>query len=147
MPAFDTITVALAARFGPGTTTPPTGYDPITISTGYLPDQLLPTPCVLVTIDQGTFNHSAGKRDGVGRWIVRFYFNQIGDLERDMAALLAWGTVLVDQLKLAAQLAGIVTQAKVMTWKFGTLPYAGINYSGIELGVDINTNDAWSPVS
>jgi hypothetical protein len=147
MPAFDTITVALAARFGPGTTTPPTGYDPITISTGYLPDQLLPTPCVLVTIDQGTFNHSAGKRDGVGRWIVRFYFNQIGDLERDMAALLAWGTVLVDQLKLAAQLAGIVTQAKVMTWKFGILPYAGVNYSGIELGVDINTNEAWSPVS
>jgi hypothetical protein len=147
VPDFNAITVALAARYGPGTTTPPTGYDPITISTGYLPDQLLPTPCVLVTIDQGAFTHSPGKRDGIGNWIVRFYFNQIGDLERDMAALLAWGTVLVDQLKAASQLGGIVTQAKALTWKFGILEYANVKYSGIEFGVMINTNEPWAAVS
>jgi hypothetical protein len=64
-----------------------------------------------------------------------------------MIALRKWLTVLVDQLRLAAQLAGIVTQAKVMTWKVGVLSYANINYSGIELGVSINVNEPWSPVS
>lgn len=145
MPDFDAITTAIAARFSAANVTPPTGYDNVKISTGDLPTQMLPTPAVLVFPDDGTFTHSAGKRDGVGTWLVRFYYNQTGDLERDTVALRKWLTVLVDQLRLASQLAGIVTQAKVLGWKVGTLRYADIDYSGIELSVMINTNEPWSP--
>jgi hypothetical protein len=147
MPDFDAITVALAARFGPGTTTPPTGYDPITVSTGDLPNQMLPLPAVLVFPESGTFKHSPGKRDSDHEWIVRFYFNQTGDMERDTIALRKWATVLVSQLQGASQLAGIVTQAKVVRWQMGELTYAKVPYSGIELGVLINVNEAWSPVA
>lgn len=151
MPDFNAITTALAGRYAPGVVTPPVGtggsYDNITVSTGYLPDQMLPTPCVLVFSDTGQFTHSPGKRDGVGTWLVRFYFNQAGDLERDTEALERWATVLVDQLKLASQLGGIVTQAKCLGWKIGILPYAGVSYTGIELTVMINTNEPWAAVS
>ena len=147
MPDFDAITVALAARFAPGATTAPTGYDPITISTGDLPEAMYPTPCVLTFPESGTFTHSPGKRDSVHTFTVRFYFNQTGDLERDMIALRKWLTVLVDQLRLASQLAGIVTQAKVLGWKAGILTYAGLPYSGLELSVMVNVNEAWSAVA
>jgi hypothetical protein len=147
MPDFDAIGTALAARFAPGVTTAPTGYDPITISTGDLPEGMYPMPCVLTFYEAGTFTHSAGKRDSVHTYTVRFYFNQTGDLERDMVALRKWLTVLVDQLKLAAQLGGIVTQAKVIGSKLGTLTYAQIPYSGLELAVMVNVNEPWSPVA
>lgn len=149
MPDFDAITVALAARFAPAQVTAPTGYDPITISTGDLPEGLLPTPCVLVFPNEGAFDYEkgVGKRDGVHAFAVRFYFNQIGDLERDTVALRKWLTVLVDQLRLSSQLAGIVTSAKVTDWAIVILKYAGQEYTGIELTVRIVANEPWAAVS
>lgn len=147
---FDTITVALAARFNAAAITaaggPPTGLTNVRLSTGDLPNTIDALPCVLVFPDSGKFMHSAGKRDSEHDFLVRFYYTQATDLRRDMIALRLWLAILVDQLKLSAQLAGIVTQAKVMTWKIGTLDY-GDAYTGIELGVSINVNEAWSPVA
>lgn len=147
MPDFDAIAVALAARFAAGAMTAPTGYRAMRLSTADLPGQLVPLPAVLVFPDNGAFTHSAGKRDSNHDFTVRFYYSQIGDITRDMVALRKWLTVLVDQLRGAAQLAGIVTQAKVMTWKIGTLSYAGEDYSGIELAVSVNVNEPWSPTA
>jgi hypothetical protein len=149
MPDFDAIATALAARFiSPALAAPPAGgYDTVRVSTADLPGQMTPLPTVLVFLDDGTFNHSAGKRDSVHSFLVRFYYNQVGDLERDMVALRKWLTILVDQLRLASQLGGLVTQAKVMTWKVAIIRYADVEYSGIELGVSINVNEPWSPVS
>jgi hypothetical protein len=147
MPDFDAIGIALAARFASGVVTPPTGYDNVKVSTGDLPGQMYPLPCVLTFLDNGEFVHSAGKRDGVYEYTIRFYYNQIGDLERDLIALRKWATVLVDQLRLATQLAGIVTVARVATIKIGVLLYAGLEYSGIELGIHVNTNEPWAAVA
>lgn len=147
MPDFDAITVALAARFASGVVTPPTGYDNIKISTGDLPGQMLPLPCVLTFPVSGSFTHFPGKRDSRHEFIVRLYYNQTGDLERDVTALRRWLTVLVDQLKLSVQLAGIVTSAHVTGYNMGVLTYAGITYSGLEMNVSIVTNEAWAAVA
>lgn len=147
MPDFDAITIALAARFGPGTVTPPTGYDPIRLSTGDLPNQMTPLPTVLVYPEQGEFTQYPGKRDSGHTFLVRFYYNETGDMARDMVALRKWLTVLSDQLKGATMLGGIVTSANITSWKIGAMSYAGIDYSGIEFSVRIITNEPWAAVA
>jgi hypothetical protein len=148
MPDFDAIAVALAARYAPAQVTPPTGgYDNIRLSTADLPGQMTPLPTVLIFPDNGDFQTGNGTRTGGQEWLVRFYYNQIGDITRDMVALRKWLTVLVDQLRISAQLGGIVTVARVMTWKIGQMAYAGADYSGIELGVHIVADEPWAAVA
>jgi hypothetical protein len=148
MPDFDAINTALVARFSAAQVTPPAGgYDNVRVATGDLPGQMTPLPTVLVFPESGTFTHSAGKRDSVHTFTVRFYYNQSGDAERDFVPLRKWLTILVNQLQTGAQLGGIVTQAKVLGWKVGVMTYASIPYTGIELSVMVNVNEAWSPVS
>lgn len=146
MPDFDAITNAIAARFAPGVVTPPAGYPNIRTSTGNLPNQMVPLPAVLVFPESGDFHTApkAGGRDSVHEFIVRFYYNQTGTLERDTVALRRWLTVLVDQLRASAMLGGIVTLARVESWLIGLLPYAGTDYTGIELTVRVTVNEAWS---
>jgi hypothetical protein len=147
MPDFDPITTALAGRFAAAVVTPPPGYDNVRVSTGNLPEQMTPLPSVYVFPDHGSFDTGQGIRTGDHDYFVRFYFNQTGDTERDMVALRKWLTVLVDQLKEATQLGGIVSVARVDTWQLGILNYAGKTYSGIELGVHIRTDEGWAAVA
>lgn len=141
------VAAALAGRFAPGTMTAPTGYDAVRSSTSRLPNQLSPTPCVLIFPDSGEFDTGNGTRLGVQKWLVRFYYDQTGDLERGTAALLAWLDVLTDQLRDSVQLGGIVTRATVDGWKSGTLTYAGVDYFGIELAVTTVTTQGWAAVA
>jgi len=145
MPDFDAITVALAARFAPGVVTPPTGYDNIRVSTGNLPGQMVPLPAVLVFPESGDFHTKSkiGGRDSEHEFVVRFYYNQTGDLERDTVALRKWLGVLVDRLRGASQLGGTVSLARVMSWLIGVLPYGGLDYTGIELTVSVVINEPW----
>jgi hypothetical protein len=148
MPDFDGIAAALAARFAAAQVTPPAGgYDNIRVATADLPNQMTPLPTVLVYLDSGDFTAFPGKRDGRSEWSVRFYYNQTGDLPRDMKALRLWAAVLIDQLKISTQLGGIVTLARVDSFRIGILNYAGIDYTGLELGVGIVTNEAWAAVA
>lgn len=150
MPDFDAITIALAARFAPAQVTPPAGgYGNVTVSTGNLPEGGLPPPFVLVFAESGEFTHYPGKRDSKHEFVVRFYYNQDGDMERDTIALRKWATVLVDQLKLSAQLGGIVTLANVTGWTIGKFGYPGseVMFTGVELTVEIVVNEAWAAVA
>jgi hypothetical protein len=147
MPDFDAINTALVARFAAAAITPPTGYDNVKISTGDLPTGMLPLPAVLVFPESGEFTSYPGKRDSLHQYVVRFYYNQTGDLERDTAALRKWLTVLVDQLKISTQLGGIVTKAYVDSYTVGTFVYATQDYSGIELTVSVLVNEAWAAVA
>ena len=144
MPDFDAIADALAARFAPAQVTAPTGYLTIRVATAKTPNHLPPLPCVLVFPDAGTFRTGNGTRIGDATFLVRFYYSQIGDLARDVAACRAWLTVLADQLKVSVQLGGTVTTARVDTWKIGQMSYAGLDYSGIEFGVTIVTTEGWA---
>jgi hypothetical protein len=83
---------------------------------------------------------------------VRFYYNQLSDLERDYVALRKWLDILSDQLRASVQLGGLtwssgtrqgeVTRAKVDGWKIGILTYANVKYTGIELAVSILVNES-----
>lgn len=144
MPDFDAIAVALAGRFDPAQVTPPAGYDPIRLATADLPGQMTPLPTVLVFLDQGTFDTGAGSRQGGHDFLVRFYYDQAGDLARAQVALRRWLTILADQLRTSVQLGGIVATARVMGWKIGQLGYAGETYEGLELRVRIVTTEGWA---
>lgn len=147
MPDFDAITTPLAARFASGAVTPPASYQNVRFSSGDLPNQMPPLPCVLVFLDEGEFDTGNGTRLGTHKFTVRFYYSQTADLPRDMVALRKWLTVLVDQLRLSAQLGGVVVVARVDTWKIGLLDYASQTYSGIEIGVTIRTSEPWAAVA
>ena len=159
MPDFDAINTALVARFSAAQVTAPAGgYDTIRTATGDLPGQMVPLPCVLVFPDSGTFAQAAaGKRDSTNMFTVRFYYNQTGDAERDFPALRKWLDVLCDQLRASIQLGGLtwtsgvrvgeVTRAKVDSWKIGTLTYAKVEYSGIELSVSVLVNETLTMVA
>jgi hypothetical protein len=147
MPDVNAITIALAARFAAAQVTPPSGLQNIRSSTGSPPNQLPATPCVIAFPIEGDFRTGQGTRLGAGQWIVRFYYAQTGDILRDSTALQKWSTVLVDQLKGAVQLGGIVARATVDHWKIGIVAYAGTDYSGIELTVEIVTSESWAAVA
>lgn len=159
MPDFDAINTALVARFAPANVTPPAGgYDNIRVATGDLPGQMTPLPTVLVFPTSGTYDQKmGGKRDSTNMFMVRFYYNQIGDAERDFVALRKWLDVLSDQLRASIQLGGLtwttgvrvgeVTRAKVDGWRIGVLTYAGLPYSGIELDVSVFVNESLSFVA
>ena len=149
MPDFDAITVALAARFAPAQVTPPAGYTNIRASTGNLPNQMKALPHVLVFPQSGEFAEmKTGLRENSNHeFAVRCYYHQTGDLARDTVALRKWLTVLVAQLRLSVQLGGIVTAARVATWSMGVFTYANSEYTGIELIVRVNINEAWAAVA
>lgn len=144
MPDFDAISVALAARFDAGHVTPPAGYTNVRASLVDLPNQITQLPVVFTYPDAGTFDRVGnGTRVGVHRFVVRFYLQETIDLARELKGLRRWATVLVDQLKASTQLGGTVAVARVTTWRLGIFDYAATSYSGIELGVDITTSEAW----
>lgn len=153
MPDFDAINTALVARFT-GVTPPAGGYDAIRVATGDLPGQMVPLPAVLVFPVSGTFDQKMGaRRDSANLFMVRFYYNQTGDADRDFPALRKWLTILSDRLAGAVQLGGLtwsggeVTRATFTGWRIGILTYANVQYSGIELDVSVLVNESLTMVA
>lgn len=141
------VATAIAARFAAAQVTPPAGYINVRSSTADLPNALPPLPCVLVFPDSGDFQTGNGTRLGTHDFFVRFYFAQTIDLTRDMNAIRQWTTILTDQLKISAQLAGIVDRATVDGYQMGLLNFAGQTYSGVELRVHVVKTEAWAAVA
>lgn len=143
----DAEATALAARFAPGVVTPPAGYTNIRTSTADLPQTITKVPIVLIFPDTGAFDTGGGSRAGLHRYLVRFYFGLARNLARETNGCRKWLTVLVNQLKTggAVQLSGVADNCEVADWRIGVLPYAGKDYSGIELGVNVTTSEGWLP--
>lgn len=144
MSDFGAIASALANRFAAAAMTAPTGYRAIRMSTYQLPNKMPPTPCVLVFPEQGEWRTGSGTRAGGHDFTVRFYYDQTGDMSRAQTGLLAWLTVLADQLRGSVQLGGTVTRATIDNWSMGVLSYAGEDYTGIEFKVHVVTDEPWS---
>jgi hypothetical protein len=142
------ISTALAARYAAGQVTPPAGMGNIRYAGNPL-NAMAPTPCVFVFYDASAFDKSAGNasRFGVHSFIVRFYFQQSGDILRDNVALQKWATVLNDQLKTGMQLGGTVSETVVDAAKIGYMSYANKDYSGIEQTVHVVTTEGWAAVA
>ena len=144
MSDFTAIASALAGRYTAAQLTAPTGYRTIRLSTYTPPEGLPPLPCVLVfPPEDGAYDTGNGTRTGAHTWVVRFYYDQAGDLARQGAALLAWAPVLFDQLRLSAQLGGLVASARLSSYKIGYFGYAGEEYAGIEMRVVVVTSEPW----
>ena len=144
---FVTIGDTLATRFAAAAITPPTSFSNVSLSTCDLPAAMPNLPAVFVFLDAGDFRTGNGTRQGAHDWKVRFYYNVIGDLERDLNALRQWAGVLVDQLKISVQLGGIVSRCTLDSYEIGILSYAGIQYSGIEMSVHVVTDEGWLAVA
>ena len=150
MPDFDAIATAIAARYAPAQVTPPAGLGNVRVASTNLPNRLTVLPAVMVFPDQGTFPGEGGghgTRLGRSTFLVRFYFAVTKDLPRELNACRRWLTILVDQLKPSLQLGGIVVSAAVLSWRIVSMSYAGVAYTGIELGVSVQTSEPWSPTS
>lgn len=138
----DAIAIAIAAKYatvvGPGGAT-------VREATANLPNAITLPATVLVFSESGALVVGSGTRVGAHTFLARFYLEQGVDLETDEVQLRQWVTILLDVWKTGLQLGGIVTVVRTMRWKIGVLTYNRAEYTGIELGLEVITNDAWSP--
>jgi len=141
---FDAIAAALAARYAPGLMTPPSGLGAVRLSTADLPQQVTVTPAVLVFPDSGTLEYGSSTRQGDAVMRLQFLYSMGVDMKRDSIALRKWIGVLLDQLRGAAQLGGIVASARVTGWRTVKITYGGDDFNGIELDVAVVTTEAWT---
>lgn len=147
MPSIDSIAQAIAARYASGTLTPPGGLEATRFATADLPAAIPDTPGVLVFADEGTLDPGNGTRLSAASFLVRFYYAEAGDLERDQVALRDWLDVLINAHLAAMQLGGLVAAVRTRRWKLGQLPYAGRTYNGVELTVEAISSEGWSPTA
>lgn len=150
MPDMNGIDAAIAARFAPAQVTPPAGLGNVRVSSADLPNRLTVLPAMLVFPDSGSFPGSGGghgTRLGRHRRLARFYFARTKDLPRELNACRKWLTVLLDQLETGMQLGGLAVSAAVVDYRIATLPYAGVDHTGIELGIECQTSEPWSPTA
>jgi len=141
---FDAIATALAARYAPGLMSPPSGLGALRLSTATLPQQVSVTPAVLVFPDSGTLEYGSSTRQGDALMKLQFLYSMGVDMARDSVALRKWLGVLLDQLRGAAQLGGIVASARVTGWRTVKITYGGGDFNGIELDVAVVTIEAWT---
>ena len=144
---FDAIATALAARYAPGLMSPPSGLGALRLSTATLPQQVSVTPAVLVFPDSGTLEYGSSTRQGDALMKLQFLYSMGVDMARDSVALRKWLGVLLDQLRGAAQLGGIVASARVTGWRTVKITYGGDDFNGIELDVAVVTTEAWTATS
>lgn len=147
-PDFDAISDALAARFAGGVATPaaPGGETDVRLSSAEPGNVMGPLPCVFVWVESGQVTVQGGQtRMMVSRLRVRFYLDLASDEGRVESRLKAWLTVLVQRLKVATTLSSTVERAIVREWRMGRIRFGdGEQYDGIELLVDVTTNEPWA---
>jgi hypothetical protein len=144
---FGAISDALAAKFGVGVLATPTGADAIRSASAALPSGLGALPAVYVFADSGQLTQGGGSRHGEHVFLARLYYDQAagGDLERDVPELQDWLGVMLDALKPGMQLSAQVDAARIVGWRIAILPYAGLEYTGLELRIQVVTSAGWTP--
>lgn len=148
MTDFTAAATALAARYAPAQMTAPTGYKAVKLSTFTPPEAMPPTPCVFVFAPEaGTYDTGGGTRIGEHDFMVRFYYDQAGDMARQAAALLKWMPVLFGQLRQSVNLSSTVDLAHLVSYKTGYITYSGLDYAGIEMTVRVVTSEGWEAVA
>lgn len=143
---FDAIGTGIAARFAPGVVTPPAGLGNIRRSSIDLPNRLTVLPQVLVIPDQGELAPGNGSRLSEADYLVRFYFSVTRDLPRETNACRKWLGILIDQIRVGETVGASppVAVIRVRRWRFGILPYARTDYTGIELTLRATLTEAWA---
>ena len=137
---------AIAARFASGLVTPPSGLTNIAVATSTPPNALSQSPTVVVWATRGDWIVGANEvRDEPAEFLVNFYYaKHEGDMPRETAALQKWLGVLRDrlfgQMKLGLGASGVM-KAIPVSWSIGVLTYAGIEYDGITITINVWTQE------
>lgn len=139
----DTIAAAIAERYTAANMAAPGGLPPVRGSTADLPNAMGALPRVLVFVDSGTLQAGNGTRLGNHRFLVRFYLARRRDLPRESARIRTWLPTLLGQHQAGVQLGGLVAHVYLERYQAGVLPYAGIDYAGVELAVVAVTSIPW----
>lgn len=135
---------ALAAPFdGLAAPVSPAGLLAIREATGRPPGVPGELPAVYVVLDRSGFETGNGTRAGGHRFRARFLLQEAADLGRDAHALAAWAGILADLFRLRAQLGGLVARVVVAGVDVGLIPWAGRQYAGIDVLLDVTTAEAW----
>jgi hypothetical protein len=143
------IASAVADRFAPSAITPPSGYTDPGTATHLMPNAITTLPTCVVFPPEGDFSYQAFKRTGDLTFPVRWYVGDASDLPRATQAMYDWAGVLLDQLEAQYDLdqGPAVTHAYVTAYRFGRLPYADREYTGIELTVVAHVQEAFTPTT
>lgn len=142
------IASAIATRYSG--ITAPSGYDAIATSTHLLPGAISTTPTVLVFPPTSTIHYEPGAlMTSEVLFPVRCYFAEKSGPEQEAAILHAWYGLLLARLvgQFTLGLSPTVEWARVTESRAGTLTYAGIDYVGVELTVNVLVQEAISPAA
>lgn len=148
---FNAIASAIATRFSSANVTAPSGETNVRLATASLPDAITFEPVVLVfPAEDIAFGYGPSVRKGVAQYPVRFYIYKIRDNKRNAVLLNKWQSALYAQLDgqvhLGQGTAG-VTHAVVRSIQTGPLTYAGSDYHGIELTVEVHLGEGLNAVA
>lgn len=143
--ALDTIAAAIAARYTSVNMPAPGGLSAVRLATATLPQAIAATPTVLVFPDSGqVLAQTTGTRRMSSRFLIRFYLTPRKDIGRETNQLRTWLPTLIGQHQAGVTLGGTVARVALASWRIGVLSYAGIEYSGAELAVDVETSIPWA---
>ena len=132
---------AIASYFG--AVSPPAGEAAIAEATATPPQVPAGLPAVFVYLEDGEFSTGNGSRAAVITYNTRFLLCQAVDIATEAARLLAWAPVLLEALKLHAQLGGRVARAVVDGFEVGLITYAERSFAGIDITVQVTTSEGW----
>lgn len=146
MADFNAIALAIATRFSSTHVTAPSGETNVRTSTSALPDAITKEPTVLTYPPEVELSYGPSIRKAVASYPVRFYIYKIRDGARNATLINKWLTSLYAQLdgQVHLGLATYVTHAVVRNISAGILPYAGVDFHGIELTVEVHISESLS---
>jgi hypothetical protein len=141
-----TIADALAARYAPGTLSPPSGYPAMRVSTARLPNTIPTSPWVLVLPPNGEHIYGSGVVERTLTFRVQFHYaKHTGDVGRDVTGMLAWlGPLLAatdGQYRLGVGDTQHVKSALAAEHRWAVFTYGGDEFYGWEIDVIVMIRD------
>lgn len=148
MADFNAIASAIATRFSSSNVTAPSGETNIRLATHQLPDALNVEPAILVFPPESVdFSYGPSLRKAIVQYPVRFYIYQLRDNKRNAVLLNKWLTSLYAQLPDTLAHLGLssyVNHAENTHMAVGPLTYAGTEYHGIELTIEVYIGEGFT---
>lgn len=142
---FEAIANALVTQFSTAVT--PTGSKALRKVSAELPGQIPAGPAIYVFPPELPFQYGrTGTRKVIARYRVVLYVDQTSDTKRNSTLLLRWQKALYPLIAahLHLGLETYVNQARIAEITPGKVQYAGMEYEGLQILVDVH---CWEPMN
>lgn len=146
---FNAVAQAIAARFSAANVTAPSGETTVRFASEQLPQQIGPTPAVLVYPPEVELHYGPSTRSGSLTFPVRWYVYRVKDQPRNATLILKWLGSLYAQLEAQVHLglSDYVAYGVISALTPGQLSYGGEDFEGIELTVTVPVYEALNPTA